>query len=55
MGSCDPSFPNGAPAIVRGIRVPDADLFALCAAKTATVTLRDAIWLRNRIELRAIE
>lgn len=55
MGSSAPIFPNGAPMPTSGVRVRDPDLFALCAARTWTVSLRDAIWLRNRAGLRAIE
>lgn len=35
--------------------VPDDDLFALCAARTWTVSLRDSIWLRQRPEFCAID
>lgn len=55
MGATAPAFPNGAPLPASVVRVRDPDLFALCAAKTWAVSLRDAIWLRNRAELRAIE
>jgi hypothetical protein len=47
-------YPNGAP-LPRGFaRVPDSDLFALCAARTWTGSLADAIWLRRRDDFRAL-
>jgi hypothetical protein len=54
QGSCHPSLPNGSPALRRLVRVPDADLYAICAARTWPGTLRDAAWLRSRADFRAI-
>ena len=48
MGSSRPYFPNGAPFPATHVRVPDDDLFAICAAHTWAGSLRDAVWLRNR-------
>lgn len=47
-------FPNGAPMPRAFVRVPDPDLFALCAARTWTGSLADAIWLRRRDDHRAL-
>lgn len=52
MGSGHADFPNGAPHPSLGVRVPDGDLFALCASMTWTASLRDAIWIRNRPDYR---
>jgi hypothetical protein len=52
MGSSLPSYPNGAPYPSIAIRVPDDDLFALCASMTWTASLRDAIWIRHRPDYR---
>jgi hypothetical protein len=54
MGSSDPLLPNGAPHPSTGIRIPDDDLFALCASLTWTVSLRDALWLRRRADYRML-
>lgn len=54
QGSCHPSLPNGSPALRRLVRVPDIDLFAICAARTWPGTLRDAAWLRSRTDFRTI-
>lgn len=48
MGSSHPYFPNGAPFYPTHARVPDEDLFALCAARSWTGSLRDSLWLRDR-------
>jgi hypothetical protein len=47
-------FPNGAPLPRAFVCVPDPDLFALCAARTWTGSLADAIWLRRRDDHRAL-
>jgi hypothetical protein len=52
MGSCFADFPNGAPHPSLAVRVPDSDLFALCASMTWTASLRDAIWIRDRSDYR---
>jgi len=52
MGSSHPTLPSGAPHPSTSVRVPDADLFALCASLTWTACLRDAIWLRGRDDFR---
>jgi hypothetical protein len=52
MGSGHPTLPSGAPHPSTSVRVPDADLFALCASLTWTACLRDAIWLRGRDDFR---
>ncbi|MEY3025898.1 MAG: hypothetical protein RLZZ238_795 [Planctomycetota bacterium] len=49
-----PNYPNGAPLPRGFVRVPDPDLFALCAARTWTGSLADAIWLRRRDDFRAL-
>jgi hypothetical protein len=36
------------------VRVPDEDLFALCASLTWNASLRDAIWLRHRTDYRIL-
>ena len=48
MGSDRPYFPNGAPFPPTLVRVPDDDLFALCATRSWAGSLRDAVWLRDR-------
>lgn len=54
MGSEEPYMPHGAPMPSRCVRVPDDDLFALCAAHTWAGSLRDAIWLRHRPDFRLL-
>lgn len=54
MGSSRPYFPNGAPFPPAHVRVPDDDLFAICAAHTWAGSLRDAVWLRNRAYYRVL-
>lgn len=52
MGSSRPIFPNGAPRPVDAVRVPNDLHFAMCALRTWTLTLRDAMWLcdvRDRV------
>jgi hypothetical protein len=46
--------PATAPMPRAFVRVPDLDLFALCAARTWTGSLADAIWLRRRDDHRAL-
>jgi len=50
MGSSRPVFPNGAPRPVDGVRVPDDFHFAMCAALTWTLSLQDAMWLRDALD-----
>lgn len=47
-------FPHGGPAPATAVHVPDADLFALCAAMTWTPSLADAAWLAARDERLAL-
>ena len=54
MGSADSGLPNGAPYLATHVRIPDDDLFALCAAKTWPASLRDSIWLQRRLDLRLL-
>ena len=54
MGSSLPYFPNGAPYPASHARVPDADLFAICAAHTWAGSLRDALWLRRLPHFRVL-
>lgn len=54
MGSSLPYFPNGAPFTATHARVPDEDLFALCAARSWTGSLRDSLWLRDRPDYRIV-
>ncbi|MFM7133997.1 MAG: hypothetical protein ACKO0W_06755 [Planctomycetota bacterium] len=54
MGMDQPFMPHGAPMPSRRVRVPDDDLFALCAAHTWAGSLRDAIWLRRRPDFRLL-
>lgn len=54
MGSSLPAMPNGAPCPATHIRVPDDDLFALCAARSFTAALRDSIWLSRRTDFRLL-
>jgi hypothetical protein len=54
MGSSHPTLPSGAPHPPTTVRVPDPDLFALCASLTWTACLRDAIWLRHRTDYRIL-
>jgi hypothetical protein len=48
------AIPIAAPRPSRKVRIPDSDLFALCAALTFPSTLRDAIWLRRRPDFRML-
>lgn len=41
-------FPSATPHLAGCVRVTDARLFAACAARTWTCSLRDAIWLAER-------
>jgi hypothetical protein len=54
MGSADSGLPNGAPYLATSVRIPDDDLFALCAAKTWPASLRDSIWLQRRLDIRLL-
>lgn len=54
MGSSVPFFPNGAPFSAKYARVPDNDLFAICAAHSWAGSLRDSLWLRNRPDYRVL-
>jgi hypothetical protein len=47
-------MPNGAPFPAMHVRVPDDDLFALCAARSWTASLRDSIWLQRRTDFRLL-
>ena len=53
-GMYDSDFPQGAPAMRTTVRLPDPDLFALCAARTWTPSLADAAWLCGRPERLAV-
>jgi hypothetical protein len=55
QGSTAPCFPHGAPAVSPHVRVPDLDLFALCATRTWAASPRDTLWLCARPGLRALE
>lgn len=48
------ALPIAAPRPSRKVRIPDPDLFALCAAMTWPSTLRDSIWLRRRPDFRML-
>ena len=54
MGSDAPYFPNGAPFPATHARVPDDDLFALCATRSWAGSLRDSLWLRSRPDYRVL-
>ncbi len=54
QGMAHPFYPNGAPMPRTFVRVPDLDLFALCAERTWTGSLRDSIWLRRRADGRSL-
>ena len=54
MGSSHPTLPSGAPHPSTTVRIPDEDLFALCASLTWNASLRDAIWLRHRTDYRIL-
>ncbi|MEY5061257.1 MAG: hypothetical protein RIS45_1178 [Planctomycetota bacterium] len=54
MGSSLPTMPNGAPYPATHVRVPDDDLFAVCAARSWTGSLRDSVWLRRRNDFRLL-
>lgn len=54
MGMSSPTMPNGAPYPAMHVRIPDDDLFALCAARTWTASLRDSIWLHRRRDFRLL-
>lgn len=54
MGSGYATLPSGAPHPPSTVRVPDDDLFALCASLTWTASLRDALCLRDRTDYRML-